>query len=516
MFKQSACVEIIESVQENLPALYFVFSRGKAEALAEELGREWDFLLPEEKDAVEKAVSEYEQENSNLFTDRRKNLRRLLLQGIGYHHAGISPAIKELVENLYEERLIFVLFCTETFAVGINFPAASTIFESTRKWDGETHRNLMNREFFQMAGRAGRRGYDKVGRVYVRLDEKYLEQTGFFDEDQVEPVQGKLFISPNTVLSLLCWKTDEEIQKFLSQNLAVYQTKKETKRLSREIEEIDFRMEQLKSNFCQDRDTPVCPMFRANLKKELNKIRRKKHKKKMQNIFPGREEQIKSILAQKAKNCAYQACNKASDEIKTLKEQKSYLVRRNKQLDRQAENYPKDFDRMVQLLNSLGYVEGRDLLPRGKFALYIHVQELFVTELVFSGIIQEVSLAEVAAILAGIDYYPGRDEVVLPGEYEMDEVGVLQNELKEMNVPENLRVWSPLPGPLAESWYNGATFEQLIEKCNLHEGDIFSLLRREIDLLRQMERACGENRELREKLYNLRRSLDRDEIAIIL
>lgn len=510
----SACAEIIDAVQEHLPALYFVFSRGKAEGLAEELGREWEFLLPEEKELVRKRIQEAELESNNLFSGRRKNLRRLLLQGIAYHHAGLSPALKELVENLYEARLIFVLFCTETFAVGINFPAAATIFDSCRKWDGESHRNLKNREFFQMAGRAGRRGFDEAGHVYIRIDDRFPEQTGFFEESKVEAVQGRLIISPNTVLSLLCWKTDAEIQKFLSQNLAVYQNNIETAHLEKDIKALEMSIKELQSHFCDQLDTPACPMFRKKLQKELTRLRRKRKRKKDQ--FPGRVEQIKSMLSEPAKNCMYHVCVDARERITVLKGRKTTLARRNKMLDRLSTDFPKEFDKMVRLLVKLGYVKGRELLPRGKFALFVHVQELFVTELIFSGLLHEAPPAELAAILAGIDYYPGRDEVVFPGDYEMYEVGVLQNELAEMGVPENLRTWSPVPGPLAEAWYNGASFEQLMNSCNLHEGDIFSLLRREIDLLRQMERAAGEDREIKEKVYNIRRALDRDEVAVLL
>lgn len=510
----AACVEIVDAIQNNLPALYFVFSRGKAEGLAEELGREWDFLLPGEKEQVEKYIRTAEREHPELFRGRRRNLRRLLLQGIGYHHAGLSPALKEVVENLYESRLVFVLFCTETFAVGINFPAASTVFDSCRKWDGESHRTLLNREFFQMAGRAGRRGYDEVGRVYIRIDDKFPEQTGFFDEKKVEPVSGRLIISPNTVLSLLCWKTEAEIQKFLSQNLAVYQHDKDKRRLERELNKVTARLEELKEVFCQDRDTPVCPVFRKQLRKELKKLRRKKGKKAHQ--FPGRIGQIQSMLGEKAKNCMHHACSAAREEMVELKEHKAYLVKRSRRLRRATADYPREFEKMVELLRRLGYIKGRELLPRGKFALYVHVQEILVTELVFSGLLHEASPAEVAAIMAGVDYYPGRDEVVLPGEFEMEEVSIIQRELEEMGVPGHLRVWSPVPGPLAEAWYNGASFGELMEKCNLHEGDIFSLFRREIDLLRQVERAAGEDKELKDKVRQIRRALDRDEVAVLL
>ncbi|SFH03232.1 Helicase conserved C-terminal domain-containing protein [Desulfotomaculum arcticum] len=510
----TSCVGVVEAIQDNLPALYFVFSRGRTEQLAEELGREWDFLLPEEKARVEEYLTRAEKGSPGLFAGRRKHLQRLLQQGIGYHHAGLAPALKELVENLYEARLIFVLFCTETFAVGINFPAASTVFDATRKWDGRNHRNLYNREFFQMAGRAGRRGFDKTGHVYVNIDEKYPEQTGFFNEEEVEPVHGRLIISPNTVLSLLHWKTDAEIEHYLSQNLAVYQNTRETRDLADELETLEQKMFSLRSSFCEEKDGPSCPLLRNKLKKELNRLRNRRRRKKPE--VPGRIAEIKSILAEPAKSCLHDDCRDAHDEITALVERKKELVRRNRYLKKHASDYHQDFQRMCRLLEQLGYIEGKQLLPRGLFALHLHVQEILVTELIFSGIMREASPAEAACILAGIDYMPGRDEVVLPGEFPMDDVAMLRTELLNAGVPENLCVWSPLPGPLAEAWYKGATFEELQKMCNLHEGDIFSVVRREIDILRQIERAAGEDASLKVAINDIRNVLDRDEMAVLI
>ncbi len=514
VFETSSCAGVVEAIQDHLPALYFVFSRGRTELLAEELGRDWDFLLPGEKERVKEWIEKAERQNPGLFRGRRKHLRRLLIQGIGYHHAGLSPALKELVENLYEARLIFVLFCTETFAVGINFPAASTVFDATRKWDGRNHRQLLNREFFQMAGRAGRRGYDEVGRVYVRIDEKYPEQTGFFDESQVEPVRGRLFISPNTVLSLLHWKTDEEIERFLSQNLAVYQSSREARNVAEELEIVEEKIFSLRNTFCEEKDGPACPLLREKLKKELRRLRNRRNRKKADR--QARISQIKSILARPAKGCLHHACRDAQEEIAALVERKKELVRRNRYLKKHEADYHRDFEQMCELLERLGFIEGKTLLPRGLFALHVHVQEILVTELVFSGILRDASPAEAAAILAGIDYQPGRDEVVLPGEYSMKEVSELRNQLRKEGVPEHLCVWTPLPGPLAEAWYKGATFEELQKMCNLHEGDIFSIIRREIDVLRQIERAAGEDRELRQAMHDIRTILDRDEMAVLI
>lgn len=508
-----SCIEVVESIQDYLPALYFTFSRGKTELLAEELGREWDFLFADEKKAVSRYITESERENPNIFGDRRKSLRQLLTQGIGYHHAGLSPALKDLVERLYENRLIHVLFCTETFAVGVNFPAASTVFDSCRKWDGQEFRGLLNREFFQMAGRAGRRGFDEAGRVYIRIDERFSEQTGFYDESEVEPVRGRLIISPNTVLSLLYWKTDEEINSFLEKNLAVYQNSKETRKLKNELHKMESRLGELGSCFCTDKDTSSCQLYRIKLRRELNQLSKRKRRGK-----PGareRREEIREMLQGSRKKCRYKVCVDAQKKLSSMTEKKTRLNRRIRSLERKSRDHGKDFQKVWRLLEQLGYVEGRQLLPRGLFGLHIHVQEILVTELVFSGILREVPPAEAAAILAGVDYRPGRDEQIIPGPYKMHYMDDLRKYLLKSGVPENFCVWSPVPGALATAWYQGNSFDDLLQMCDLQEGDIFSLIRREIDLLRQIERAAGEDTALKKQIEDLRRALDRDEVAIL-
>ncbi|RYD06641.1 hypothetical protein N752_02930 [Desulforamulus aquiferis] len=85
----------IEAVQDHLPALYFVFGRIRTEELASEVGREWDFLFHDEKEKVLKAITDTEKEHPDIFQrGHRRMLRKLLQQGIGYHHAGISPILK--------------------------------------------------------------------------------------------------------------------------------------------------------------------------------------------------------------------------------------------------------------------------------------------------------------------------------------------------------------------------------------------------------------------------------------
>lgn len=94
-------------------------------------------------------------------------MRELLGRGIGVHHGGLLPIVKEVVEILFSRGLVKVLFATETFAMGVNMPAKSVVFSGIRKHDGHAFRNLLPGEYTQMAGRAGRRGLDTTGTVII-------------------------------------------------------------------------------------------------------------------------------------------------------------------------------------------------------------------------------------------------------------------------------------------------------------------------------------------------------------
>jgi len=94
-------------------------------------------------------------------------MQGLLAKGVGVHHSGILPLLKEIVEILFSDGLIKVLVATETFAVGLNMPTKTVVFCETRKFDGNGNRNLTPSEYTQMSGRAGRRGKDDCGHVII-------------------------------------------------------------------------------------------------------------------------------------------------------------------------------------------------------------------------------------------------------------------------------------------------------------------------------------------------------------
>ena len=173
--KPNSPLALIKHLAEagELPCIYFVFSRRRTEQLAEEL-HAFDFLEPNEKAQVRNLFNELCQRFDLVGDAGAERVRGFVERGIAYHHAGMLPTLKEVVEQLFTSRLIKLIFTTETFALGINMPARSVIFDDLSKFYGFGHRLLKTRDFYQMAGRAGRRSIDKEGFVYCRVNPHYL------------------------------------------------------------------------------------------------------------------------------------------------------------------------------------------------------------------------------------------------------------------------------------------------------------------------------------------------------
>ncbi|OTA26313.1 hypothetical protein BTJ68_10563 [Hortaea werneckii EXF-2000] len=146
---------------------------GKATSLAPDVAAA-ELRLPRiatsgEKSAIhmilEKSLARLKPDDRQLPQIRR--IRELLSRGIAVHHGGLLPIVKECVEILFAKTLVKVLFATETFAMGLNLPTRTVVFSGFRKYDNKSFRDLLPGEYTQMAGRAGRRGLDKVGYVIV-------------------------------------------------------------------------------------------------------------------------------------------------------------------------------------------------------------------------------------------------------------------------------------------------------------------------------------------------------------
>lgn len=155
------------------PVIVFSFSKRDCETLALQMSK-LECNTADESAMVEKvfknALNSLAPEDQQL--PQIEHLLPLLKRGIGIHHGGLLPILKEVIEILFQEGLIKVLFATETFSIGLNMPARTVVFTNVRKFDGKDFRNLSSGEYIQMSGRAGRRGLDDRGIVIMMVDEK--------------------------------------------------------------------------------------------------------------------------------------------------------------------------------------------------------------------------------------------------------------------------------------------------------------------------------------------------------
>ncbi|KIX04617.1 uncharacterized protein Z518_05487 [Rhinocladiella mackenziei CBS 650.93] len=187
------------------PVIVFSFSKRDCEAYAIQMST-MSFNDESEKAMVTKvfdsALETLSPEDKNL--PQIQHLLPLLRRGIGIHHSGLLPLLKETIEILFQEGLIKVLFATETFSIGLNMPAKTVVFTSVRKFDGIAQRWVTPSEFIQMSGRAGRRGLDERGIVIMMIDEQMEPNVA---KEIVRGEQDKLnsafYLGYNMILNLL-------------------------------------------------------------------------------------------------------------------------------------------------------------------------------------------------------------------------------------------------------------------------------------------------------------------------
>jgi superfamily II RNA helicase len=212
--------------REMLPAIYFIFSRVGCDLavqecyLAVEELKLISLVTPEEIEKISQKIDEFLANNPDA---QRNDKIAYLYRGIAAHHAGILPAWKSLIEELFAEGLIKVVFATETLAAGINMPARTTVISSLSKRTDDGHRLLKASEFLQMSGRAGRRGKDIIGNV-VTLQTPFegAEIAANLATKRPDPLISQFTPTYGMVLNLLQTHPLSEIKELIEKSFGQY------------------------------------------------------------------------------------------------------------------------------------------------------------------------------------------------------------------------------------------------------------------------------------------------------
>eukprot|EP00914_Ancora_sagittata_P031678 GHVO01064173.1.p1 GENE.GHVO01064173.1~~GHVO01064173.1.p1 ORF type:complete len:998 (+),score=151.22 GHVO01064173.1:303-3296(+) len=192
--------------EDKLPVVIFCFSRLKCETYSISMPK-LDFVT----NSIDRSkIHVFVRDSLATLSEEDRALPQiqivasLLERGIGVHHGGLLPIVKEVVEILFSRGLVRALFATETFAMGVNMPARSVVFSSVRKHDGRKFRFLLASEYTQMAGRAGRRGLDDFGNVYVFCADDPPDQKELTAMlvDRANPLQSKFRLTFQMILQI--------------------------------------------------------------------------------------------------------------------------------------------------------------------------------------------------------------------------------------------------------------------------------------------------------------------------
>jgi superfamily II RNA helicase len=243
--------------QEMLPAIAFVFSRKNVERFAKEITTN---LLEDDSKIPYQASRECEQIIRRLPNYREYlklpeylSIVQLLEKGIGIHHSGMIPILREIVELMISQKKIKLLFATESFAIGLDCPIRTVVFTEIRKFDGSLERILLPHEYTQMAGRAGRRGIDTIGNVIhcnnlFELPTKTEYQ--HLVSGKTQSLQSKFRISYDLVLTLLGQsdthptpqgKTLQEIAQFVQDSMLSFEIRKTSQQYQKDLDTLPPR-----------------------------------------------------------------------------------------------------------------------------------------------------------------------------------------------------------------------------------------------------------------------------------
>ena len=544
IFRAVNHLEIISELQARgmLPALYFLFNRKRVEAFAYELGRYHSFLTNPEKRKVREYLNSLEiPDEARPFFDK---MRGLLLKGVGFHHAGLMPHIKRAVEVLFERRLLKVVYCTSTFALGVNMPARTVCFDTVVKYDGHTFRPLTNMEFFQKAGRAGRRGIDDVGYVVVRFDPRDQEEIPVYRERNIEPIESSFKLSYNSVVNLLARGSIMKIEDFLSASLWSFQHEEEKRRLTKGIEEVKAQLEALPTYQCEYRED----LF-LKRKKELEETLEAKRERlaslqgKMNggdNVSPKRlkrlemkrrdllqsisrlEFQLKGLKLEQCDFCPHRSQCRATERKRRHLNKK--LQKLEKELRFLSGYLVREFEGKCAVLREMGYLAEDNTFRIGAEILRrLHIEELLVAEMILEGLFDRLSPLEIAALLICIGRDPDRTrirpKVLNKGlRREVEELVEYIVGLEERNLggAESGKVnWSFADA--GYMWAQGESLSTIVDTFEIYEGDLISALRQALDLAKQIKRVYIEVPGFREQkgFQSIAETIDRLERPIL-
>ena len=525
------------------PALFFVFSRKETERLAKSVQQG---LVTSEESAEISKIFNYELRNYKKIYERSAQyieIESLLLKGVVYHHSGLVPILKEVIEILFEKGLVKLLFATETFAVGVNAPTKTVVFPKLTKYSNGGFRCLRTDEYLQMAGRAGRRGLDKYGTVILLPTDDLIEypvikkmMTG-----KSPSIQSKFRLNYQFILKIIS-SSIHNLQDFIKLSLLAKDSQSEISRTEMDLAELK-RSVSLGVNLNTDELSQIKEYYQRKQKVDTLKGNQWKKASIKLSDFKKQIRQFQRIdgIYSKFKESEEQM-KKLSNRIDFIKDAINIDI--NKMLNYLYDNYYIDlespFDNLPREQNQIKLT---NLDTNGTSITSSHIKlslkgiiasqisecnEVILTEIITNKFFIELDASEIIAVLAAFIEEKANDvteisklDVTDKIKKVLDDVSYIANDFGSyeynsgIEIESDWQLYLSFIGP-AYDWANGKSIFEISSKYpDVYEGTfIRNILRisNMIENIKNIAIMCDQP-EILKKLEGVGEILLRDQVT---
>jgi ATP-dependent RNA helicase HelY len=522
-----------------LPMISFIFSRTGCDAAVEQcLAAGVDLTDPSEHAEIDRIIDAHcdglpEEDRAVLGFDR---WRRALRHGLAAHHAGLLPAFKETVEELFQQRLVKAVFATETLALGINMPARTVALERLEKFNGVARVPITPGEYTQLTGRAGRRGIDPRGNAVVvwhpGLD---LRMVASLASRRTFPLRSSFRPTYNMAVNLIAQFGAERTRTTLESSFAQYQADRAVVGLSRRLREVRSSL----SGYAESAgfaDPEVRAYF--ELREQLHTAETELHRLRRQDPHQDAVAQHRAEIAE-----IRVALRTHPEHVSAARDEHAHWAQRYFKLSREAtgleaqigsrtDNIATTFDAVVTVLLDRGYLvrdgdaadsdagaaAGAGTAPAarasaepidpedagtvavtdaGRVLSRIYGErDLLVAECLRRGIWTALRPADLVAVVCALVAEPRREQLlahapepggVFPRVFDTT-VGLwngLQHDEASLGLPGTAEPSAALAGPMYR-WAQGAQLENVLREASMAAGDFVRLVKLVMDMLDQI------------------------------
>ena len=495
--------EVIEKLaRENLlPAITFIFSRNNCDAAVRQcLAGGLKLTNTDERKIIRSVIAKNMKNlaEEDLIVLGYYEWADALERGIAAHHAGLLPAFKVTVEELFQQGLVKAVFATETLALGINMPARTVVLEKLSKWNGEAHVAISPGEYTQLTGRAGRRGIDIEGNAVI-LWNNDLDSTsvGGLASTRTYPLKSSFKPTYNMSINLISQFGSCRARTSLESSLAQFQADKAVVGLAKQIRKNEsVRDDLFKQSKCDQGDFVEYSNTRAAIKKLETDSKRSKRKR--HEI----EEEISGIR----KRMKNHACHGCPD-----RENHSRIAERAQRLQREIDGLQerinsrtnviaKRFDRIKIILDKFGYINNDAIAQSGKMLAKIYGEtDLLIAESIQAGVFNQLSPADLVAVLSSCIYESRNEEAAkVPRGEVQNALAIISKIYGKIHEAESDLNLEPMRAPdfgfcwASHKWASGHSLTSILKGSELTVGDFVRSMKQIIDLLRQLRSAAPE------------------------